>query len=229
MNLGPQIIKNSYPYLLVQSGNNPIKLGNNADVNWIAGGVVASTGNQTISGVKTFASDVSAISFGSGREDNYIAPNSSYNRFGNAAVINEFGRSASDYNEFGSYANANEFGSLANVNEFGSYASGENSFGKSASINSFGFLSQINYFGENAILGNYFGENARENYFGSATGQNLYAGVSIFDSTGRMRLASFTGASSQTGLRGEARVSGTYLYICTGSTSQWGRVQLTSF
>jgi hypothetical protein len=178
MNLGPQIIKNSYPYLLVQSGNNPIKLGNNADVNWIAGGVVASTGNQTISGVKTFASDVSAISFGSGREDNYIAPNSSYNRFGNAAVINEFGRSASDYNEFGS---------------------------------------------------NYFGENARENYFGSATGQNLYAGVSIFDSTGRMRLASFTGASSQTGLRGEARVSGTYLYICTGSTSQWGRVQLTSF
>jgi len=192
MNLGPQIIKNSYPYLLVQSGNSPIKLGNNTDVNWIAGGVVASTGNQTISGVKTFASDISAISFGSGRADNYIALNSSYNRFGNTSE----------------------------TNEFGSFASGQNSFG---------FSSLINYFGESAILGNYFGENATQNYFGSATGQNLYAGVSIFDSTGRMRLANFTGASSQIGLRGEARVSGTYLYICTGSTGQWGRVQLTGF
>ena len=181
MNLGPQIIKNSYPYLLVQSGNNPIKLGSNTDVNWIAGGVVASTGNQTISGVKTFTSDISAISFGSG------------------AIANSFGASAS------------------------------NDFGASASTNAFGFLSQTNYFGENAVLANYFGENAKENYFGSATGQNLYAGVSIFDSTGRMRLANFTGASSQTGLRGEARVSGTYLYVCTGSTSQWGRVQLTTF
>ena len=228
MNLGPQIIKNSYPYLLVQSGNNPIKLGNNTDVNWIAGGVVASTGNQTISGVKTFTSDISAISFGSGAIANsFGASASSYNEFGRSAASNLFGNSATA-NAFGPGVPDNNFGGSATLNAFG-FDADINKFGEESRDNSFGFLSQINYFGENAVIGNYFGENAKENYFGSATGQNLYAGVSIFDSTGRMRLANFTGASSQTGLRGEARVSGTYLYVCTGSTSQWGRVQLTTF
>ena len=58
MDLGPQIVRNSYQCLLVQSGNNPIRLGNNGSVNWSAGGVVDSTGNQTIGGTKTFSSTI---------------------------------------------------------------------------------------------------------------------------------------------------------------------------
>jgi hypothetical protein len=58
MDLGPQIVRNSYQYLLVQSGNNPIRLGNNGSVNWSAGGVVDSTGNQNIGGTKTFSSTI---------------------------------------------------------------------------------------------------------------------------------------------------------------------------
>ena len=65
MNLGPEIVSGSYKYLLVQSGSNPITLGANASVNWNAGGVVATTGAQSINGVKTFSSNVKAVSFGS--------------------------------------------------------------------------------------------------------------------------------------------------------------------
>jgi hypothetical protein len=200
MNLGPQIIKNSYPYLLVQSGNNPIKLGNNADVNWIAGGVVASTGNQTISGVKTFASDVSAISFGSGRAENYIAPNSSYNRFGDNAVDNSFGDSATNQNRFGDSASSNSFGASAGYNSFGISAINQNSFGDGASSNSFGLGTANNIFGS-----------------GSFTGQ-----VNLI-------LPTFNGLSSQAGKLGELRISGSGLYVCTGATGGWGRVQLITF
>jgi hypothetical protein len=44
-----------------------------------------------------------------------------------------------------------------------------------------------------------------------------------------LRLPQFTGLSSQTGNRGEMAVSGDYLYVCTGSVSGWGRIQLSSF
>ena len=58
MDLGPQIVKNSYQYLLVQSGANPIRLGANGSVNWSAGGVADLTGTQTIGGTKTFSSTI---------------------------------------------------------------------------------------------------------------------------------------------------------------------------
>ena len=56
MNLGPTPISGTYRYVLNQSGANPITLGDDSQVNWNAGGVVAMTGNQTISGVKNFTS-----------------------------------------------------------------------------------------------------------------------------------------------------------------------------
>jgi len=58
MDLGPQIVKNSYQYLLVQSGANPIRLGANGSVNWSAGGVVDNSSTQTIAGTKTFSSTI---------------------------------------------------------------------------------------------------------------------------------------------------------------------------
>jgi hypothetical protein len=44
-----------------------------------------------------------------------------------------------------------------------------------------------------------------------------------------LRLPQFTGSSSQIGNRGEMAVSGDFLYVCTGSVSGWGRIQLSSF
>lgn len=43
------------------------------------------------------------------------------------------------------------------------------------------------------------------------------------------KLPQFTGLSSQTGNLGEMAVSGNFLYVCTGSVSGWGRIQLNSF
>jgi hypothetical protein len=100
MNLGPEIVSGSYKYLLVQSGSNPITLGANASVNWNAGGVVATTGAQSINGVKTFSSNVKAVSFGNG-----------------SGVSNAFGLSA-DANDFGSSASVNYFGQGSPNNYF---------------------------------------------------------------------------------------------------------------
>jgi hypothetical protein len=45
-----------------------------------------------------------------------------------------------------------------------------------------------------------------------------------------LRLPSFTGSSSQSGSLGQMAVSGTSLYVCTGTSSPfWGRVILSSF
>ena len=251
MNLGPEIVSGSYKYLLVQSGNNPITLGANANVNWNAGGVVATTGAQTISGAKTFASNINAASFGSGASNlNSFGITAAENDFGSSATYNGFGYNCAD-NNFGSSAGLNLFGFESEENQFGQdsvynsfgYNSqnsfgelGSNSFGGAASTNSFGDtaasnsfwnVATTNTFGEYAST-NKFGENAATNNFGS-NGLNTYLGTCLFASTGRMRLANFTGAANQTGLRGEARVSGSFLYVCTGSTSGWARVQLVTF
>jgi len=58
MDLGLFNVSDTYQYVLNQSGTNPITLGNGSAVNWNAGGVVALTGNQTISGTKTFNSSI---------------------------------------------------------------------------------------------------------------------------------------------------------------------------
>jgi hypothetical protein len=108
MDLGPQIVRNSYQYLLVQSGANPIRLGNNGSVNWSAGGVVASTGNQIISGTKTFANGAT-VSGGFnvvGGGTNYFGSGFSTNHFGSGAAINYFGSEAAG-NIIGSQFSAN--------------------------------------------------------------------------------------------------------------------------
>ena len=58
MNLGPTQVSLTYPFVLNQSGANLITLGNNGTVDWDSGGVVAKTGNQIITGAKTFANVV---------------------------------------------------------------------------------------------------------------------------------------------------------------------------
>lgn len=232
MNLGPEIVSDSYKYLLVQSGNNPITLGANANVNWNAGGVVATTGAQTISGVKTFASNINAASFGSGASNsNAFGLSATLNSFGVGATDNYFGGPFNNYfaygavnNTFGQASTENYFGDSSNYNSFG-FEVEQNEFGYNATANSFGISAEANSFGNFATV-NDFGFGATNNNFGNDN-LNTYLGTCLFTSTGRMRLANFTGAANQTGLRGEARVSGTYLYICTGSTSGWGRIQLS--
>lgn len=383
MDLGPNIVRNSYQYLLVQSGANAIKLGNNGTVNWVAGGVVDSastqtiggsktfssliggsingnaatvtdgvyaTGNQTISGVKTFATGIITpnVVYNTGNQTisgvktfatGIVAPNVVYNTGnqtisgtktfistisaninGNAGSVNNgvyivndqsingtktftspngiivqsgisnsgnyvlartdgtytttyiiqgllaidpvdvvytltvpsgdgtfaltseipnlslsnyFGEQAGSPNYFGSYATTNYFGDyVTEYNYFGQFSTG-NSFGDSAVSNAFGSAAQSNTFGYDATY-NVFGEGAVENVysagtFGDTARTSTYQGISIFTETGRMRLANFTGASNQTGLRGEARVSGAFLYICTGATSGWGRIPISGF
>jgi hypothetical protein len=58
MDLGLFNVSDTYQYVLNQSGANAITLGNGATVNWNVGGVVALTGDQTISGIKTFNSPI---------------------------------------------------------------------------------------------------------------------------------------------------------------------------
>jgi hypothetical protein len=58
MDLGLTNVADTYRYVLNQSGSNAITLGDGSPVNWNSGGVVALTGNQTISGAKTFNSPI---------------------------------------------------------------------------------------------------------------------------------------------------------------------------
>jgi len=60
MDLGLFNVSDTYQYVLNQSGANAITLGNGNAVNWNAGGVVALTGNQSISGEKYFNDIISA-------------------------------------------------------------------------------------------------------------------------------------------------------------------------
>jgi len=58
MNLGLNTVSSTYQFVLNQSGANAITLGDGSAVNWNAGGVVALTGSQGISGAKTFYSSI---------------------------------------------------------------------------------------------------------------------------------------------------------------------------
>ena len=58
MDLGLFNVSDTYQYVLNQSGANAITLGNGTTVNWNAGGVVALTGNQSISGEKYFNNNI---------------------------------------------------------------------------------------------------------------------------------------------------------------------------
>jgi hypothetical protein len=57
MNLGPQKISDTYQLVLNQSGSS-VTLGNGNNPNWIGTTVASTTGNQTISGTKTFTSTI---------------------------------------------------------------------------------------------------------------------------------------------------------------------------
>jgi hypothetical protein len=235
MDLTSLKVSDSYQFLLVKSGDGTITLGNGDAVNWTDADVVDLSTNQDIVGAKNF-SEITAY-FLNGIQQSYLNGNydNGTNNFGYQSIAAHFGQE-SQYNTFGNEAyGSNEFGSYAVANLFGEYsynffgrASSSNIFGESSSNNGFGLYSINNQFGISSEI-NSFGLDSQLNYFGSLIGQNECLGTFIFSQTGRMRLANFTGSSSQSGLRGEARVSGTYLYICTGTTGSWGRIQLSNF
>lgn len=83
-----------------------------------------------------------------------------------------------------------------------------------------------NYFGTYSNV-NEFGSNSKENRFGIDAYTNSY-GSGSFAGPVSLRLRNFTGSKTQSGNTGDLRVSGTYLYICTG-TNTWGRTLISTF
>jgi hypothetical protein len=100
MNLGLNTVSSTYQFVLNQSGANTITLGDGSAVNWNAGGVVALTGDQGISGAKTFYSQI-------------VQSNS------NGATINpELAlRNGTYYNQFLSRSTAGAWNSLVQAND----------------------------------------------------------------------------------------------------------------
>jgi hypothetical protein len=235
MNLGPNPVNTTFRYLLNQSGTN-ITLGDNTSVNWNGANVVARTGAQTISGIKTFASNIAAVSFGNEAFNNQFGYNcSSSNIFGSDTPNNNFGDRASE-NYFGPEASANyfggdttnSFGNNADINSFG-VAATDNTFGNSALANMFGQSAETNIFGDSATSSNSFGNGSiGTNYFGDGAASNIFGG-GIFNSGIKLLLPQFSGASSQAGQFGELRISGSGLYVCTGESGGWRRTFLQSF
>lgn len=226
MNLGPATVNSTYQYLLNQSGTN-ITLGNNGAVNWNGANVVTRTGNQTIAGTKTFSSNIFSAGFGVGASSNLFGFSSTNNSFGDYSMSNTFGESVSTQNAFGNSADINYFGDYATTsnsfgngaasNTFGDYATSSNSFGDSSPSNSFGNFGSSNSFGVNAVS-NSFGLGAA-----NTIGESSFAGIVT------LLLPQFSGSSSQFGQFGELRVSGSGLYVCTGTAGGWRRIFLQSF
>jgi hypothetical protein len=275
MNLGTTTVSATYRYLLNQSGSS-ITLGDGQAVDWDAGNIVTKTGNQTITGNKTFKAAVTVEGncslgtnaftinrFGvSGEENNFgnlaltnmFGQGAESNTFGDGAISsNSFGNGAIGSNYFGEGASTNDFGKNISTadpedggyytyNSFGEGVSARNTFGYDAYINTFGNSATNNIFGQNANANSFggsfnsfgftansnaFGQAATANTFGADTTGNTY-GAGRFSGPIRLTLAAFSGSSNQAGQTGEARVSGSGLYICTG-TNLWGRVFLSSF
>lgn len=316
MDLGPQIVKDSYQYLLNQSGANPITLGDNESVNWGAAGVIVESGDQSILGVKTFSNlkltsnslsnrvvttqtnGIFTTLSRTGIDARSDFPNSIVNAATAGAAPSTVARRDSDgsinFNEIyvsglssvgsnyfegvSNYLSTCDFvyngsaaskhtAALAVVSLTGNQTiSGIKTFatGISAPNVVYNTGSQIisgaktfangltvsggfnvvgggpNYFGS-GISTNYFGSGAATNIVGSQFSANLLSGawnvnggLSVVggltsNNPSRITLQNFTGLSNQAGFTGECRVSGAFLYVCTGAGSGWGRVALTSF
>lgn len=222
------------------SSNNTI--GASANYNQV-GGNANSNDFGLGAGANTFGYDCRNNTFGSLAEDregayyNYFGVDNDevgealvYNQFGQNSYVNTFGDNGS-YNTFGENAYQNKVGENAISNWFGTDTA-FNHFGRydvnTQPTNYFGDTAAENNFGTSANI-NIFGSGSSSNTFGSEAATNSCVGIFIIQDTGRIRLANFNGLSSQTGLRGEARVSGQYLYVCTGSNSGWGRILLGTF
>ncbi len=255
MNLGPNKISLTYQYVLNQSGS-AITLGNGGAVNWAANGLILNTGNQTISGVKTFASSIIGNLNGSISGNAATVTNGVYtigdqsisgvktfvesvNISGDCILGSDLSANAFGYlspsNSFGNEAAINDFGMNASANSFGAYSF--NTIGSFAAENQIGLNAISNYFGEapDTLLAtvNNFGSYA-QNKFG-ASGSNIFGldasneyGSGLFAGPIRLFLPQFSGSSSQTGQTGELKVSGSGLYICTGANA-WGRIFISSF
>jgi hypothetical protein len=188
--------------------------------------------------------DANLNSIGDSANYNVIGQNSEFTLIGASSTQNEFGTLA-DINYLGAGAINNQFGIIANSNYFGEQAQVGNDFGPNTFINRFG-LNAINYFGQQSA--NLFGTINSYNYFGGAGSVNEYGsgycfGPFLFDTrpqvnnTGILlsgestsfQLPRFSGLSSQSGQQGELRASGSFLYICTGTSSGWIRFSGSTF
>jgi len=166
------------------------------------------------------------------------------NIFGSGNNTNNFGVSGNT-NNFGVSANTNNFGVSANTNNFGGSQSnyfgsnGISYFGNPYSSNSYNY----GYFGASSSSASQFGSTVTPNTYAlgsfgvgtvggsqfGATGFSNTFGNGLFSGPIRLYLPSFSGLSSQSGQFGEARISGSGLYFCTGTTGGWGRTFLSTF
>ena len=143
MNLAGNAVNSTFQYLLNQNGSS-ITLGNGNPVNWDAGGVVVTTGNQTIGGNKTFSSPAtfsSAVTFNS----------TSVNWDAAGAVATTGNQSITGQKTFVNTAvfkGIANFKGTANFNEdIEHYGGTVNTFGGYSFLNYFGLGGQKNHFG----------------------------------------------------------------------------------
>lgn len=175
-----------------------------------------------------------------------------YNSFGSntaaSSITSLFGANNIDYTppspyslDFGGFGNV--FGSDSLQNQYGCVTL--NTYLYEGHINWFGTMSDylgntdtlLNYFGgvnpvSAYIAGagetiNYFGIRSFSNHFGLQANNNYYY-TGEFMQPVKLRLNTFAGSKNQSGNVGDLRVSGTYLYICTG-TNTWGRTLISTF
>lgn len=188
--------------------------------------VVATTGDQTISGEKQFAQNAYFQQYLTVSGDCILGCQSNaVSSFGTSALVNFFGTEAAN-NDFGGVSTINNFGSGAGNNNFGSNST-ENYFGNESVDNYFGRQSSNNFFGDGLGAENWFGLDGSTNHFGISSSNNFY-GEGSFEGPVRLYLEQFSGSKNQAGQIGELKVSGSGLYICTGIDS-WGRVFISSF
>lgn len=135
-------------------------------------------------------------------------------------------------NVFGSDSNRNQFGCVTyntyldtHYNYFGMTA--EQLGNPNTIINFFGGCNEgTPVYGLGETI-NYYGKYSKQNHFGPSSDNNYYYSGAFVEPV-RLQLLSFTGSKTQAGNLGELKVSGTYLYICTG-TNTWGRTLISTF
>lgn len=230
MNLFDTKIKDTYIYALNQSGANPITLGNNGAVDWNAGGVVTLTGNQTISGIKTFGTNNSIVdstfSHILGGSDNEIS-NSSFSTVAGG----------SNNTAQGDYSNIAGGQLNETTNIFATIAGGQANTANGFACNIAGGIEHLVDGEYSSVAG---GRRAiiTDAHSGAAVwadGQNrdhdsrgAHTCSLDFANGVYLRLPTFAGSSSQAGNLGELKISGQFLYIATG-TDSWGRTEISTF
>jgi hypothetical protein len=233
MNLSGEKISGTYQYLLNQNGASPITLGDYSAVNWEASFVATTTGNRLITGY-TFKDSL----------NNFNIANATYVAGGQSNSVT------------GNSFHSSIMGGLRNtgVGDYISINGGLRNFVSGSGLSIVGGQDNRTVGLYNFIGGGLL--NTTSGDYSSIVGgrrakiANTHSGAGVWadgqdrdhDSKGAhtcyldfasgvyLRLPSFTGLSSQSGSLGQMAVSGTSLYVCTGTSSPfWGRIALSAF